>query len=46
MGELNRTAIKKFRTDDPDFAEKNMMIFEGTPSERWKAIRDVNRKDV
>jgi len=43
MGELNRTAVKKFRTDDPDFEEKNMMIFEGTPSERWKAVRDVNR---
>jgi hypothetical protein len=43
MGELNRTVVRKFRTDDPDFEEKNMMIFEGTPSERWAAIRDVNR---
>jgi hypothetical protein len=44
MGELNRTSVKKFRTDDPDFEEKNMMIFEGTPLERWMVIRDLNRQ--
>jgi hypothetical protein len=40
---MDRTVVRKFRMDDPDFEEKNMMIFEGTPEECWKAIRDVNR---
>ncbi len=43
MGKLNRTAVKMFRADDPGFEEKSMMIFEGTPSERWRAVREVNR---
>jgi hypothetical protein len=43
MGKLNRTAVKMFHADDPDFEAQNMMIFEGTPSERWNAIIDINR---
>jgi len=43
MGKLNRTAVKMFHSGDSDFEEKNMMIFEGTPSERWAAIREANR---
>jgi len=43
MGKLDRSAVKMFHTNDPDFKEKNMMIFEGTPSERWAAVRGTNR---
>jgi hypothetical protein len=43
MGKMDRTAVKMFRADDPDFEEKNMMLFLGTPEERWMAIRDASR---
>jgi hypothetical protein len=40
---MDRTVVRKLSMDDPDFEEKNMMIFEGTPDECWEAIRDVNK---
>jgi hypothetical protein len=43
MGMMDRSIVKMFRADDPDFEEKNMMVFWGTPGERWLAIREANR---
>jgi hypothetical protein len=37
---MDRTVVRKLNMNDPDFEEKNMMIFEGTPQECWDEFWD------
>jgi hypothetical protein len=40
MGKMDRSVVKMFHMDDPDFKEKNMCLCEGSPQECWDQFWD------
>jgi hypothetical protein len=44
MGKMDRTVTRKLDMNAPEFAEANMMIFEGSPQECFKVMRHLRKQ--